>query len=74
MNKHPRLILPSLLLCCAVSVFAQAQPTTPAAALEAPPNMVLLYYGYDKNGPRDWTPERIKRQASGIGPNTATLV
>jgi hypothetical protein len=60
MKEHPRFILVGLLLCCATAVFGQAEPTTPAAGLEAPPNMVLLYYGYDSNGPRDWKPERIK--------------
>jgi hypothetical protein len=24
------------------------------------PNMVLLYYGFDPRGPRDWTPEHLK--------------
>jgi hypothetical protein len=60
MNRHSGVIVAEALLCCAASVFAQTQPTEPVSDSEAPPNMVLLYYGYDKNGPRDWTAERIK--------------
>ena len=38
-----------------------AQPTTsPTATPPRTPNMVLLYYGYDSRGPRDWTAESLK--------------
>ena len=43
---------------------AQTRPSSqPAAAGLAPPaapNMVLLYYCHDANGPRDWMPEQLK--------------
>jgi hypothetical protein len=36
-----------------------SQPTDPNAAPSAP-DMVLLYYCHDANGPRDWTPEQLR--------------
>ncbi len=64
MNKSGYVVLVLAVLLGQLSAAAaQSQPTSrPADANAAAPapDMVLLYYGYDANGPRDWTPEQLK--------------
>ena len=75
MKRLVGLIAIGMSLCLCVDAFAQTQTatqtsgTTDSAAVtttdhiviaETPPNMVLLYYGYDSRGPRDWNTEQLK--------------
>ncbi len=55
----------ALMMMSAGRVCAETPPVTSAPGIEVseqmePPQMVLLYYGFDSNGPRDWPADRLR--------------
>lgn len=63
---HPQfkvLLLSALLLAAPAfgeSLSPASMPAVEKAIQPAAPNMVLLYYGFDSRGPRNWTADQLK--------------